>query len=208
MKLCLYALSLTLLSNANAACETEQMNVDRLKSEKLAIKAVYATSSAESSKYFLLAAKAGDPLALGVVAQRDGISRQKKLEFLRLAAAMEESGAAGEYAMEIRDLDSISKGIPKLDYAFQLTLSEVRQDASSIDELLKVAIRSRDKAHLIASIFWASMIIPKMHQSINRANAIEHLAQVKKMLGAFAADVDTRAALYLCRNPNIVVFRK
>ena len=208
MKLCICALSLSLLSNANAACETEQANVDALESEKLAIKAVYATNSAESSKYFLLAARAGDPLALGVVAQRDGVSRQKKLEFLRLAAAMEDRSAAGEYAMEIRDLDFIGKSVPKLDYAFQLTLSEVRQDASSIDELLKVAIRSRDKAHLIASIFWASMIIPKMHQSINRANAIEHLAQVKKMLGAFAADVDTRAALYLCRNPNIVVFRK
>lgn len=133
---------------------------------------------------------------------------RKKLEFLRLAAAMEDRSAAGEYAMEIRDLDFIGKSVPKLDYAFQLTLSEVRQDASSIDELLKVAIRTKDKAHLIASIFWASIIIPKMQHSINRANAIEHQAHVKKMLGAFAADVDTRAALYLCRNPNIVVFRK
>ena len=208
MKLCICALSLSLLSNANAACETEQANVDALESEKLAIKAVYATNSAESSKYFLLAARAGDPLALGVVAQRDGVSRQKKLEFLRLAAAMEDRSAAGEYAMEIRDLDFIGKSVPKLDYAFQLTLSEVRQDASIIDELLKVAIRTKDKAHLIASIFWASMIIPKMQQSMNRASAIEHLAQVKKMLGAFAGDVDTRAALYLCRNPHIVVFRK
>lgn len=79
MKLCICALSLSLLSNANAACETEQANVDALESEKLAIKAVYATNSAESSKYFLLAARAGDPLALGVVAQRDGVSRQKKI---------------------------------------------------------------------------------------------------------------------------------
>jgi hypothetical protein len=183
---------------AASSCKHLQDRVSKLPSE-LIIAAYINNEPGRDRKIDLeLAAKLGEPLALSLLATRDELRIEKRIEYLQYAASIEYSPANTQLVELVLQ---ISKPISPIEYKFQIIRNALKLESTYLSELQRLALGSNQKHHLIAAIFWSTVLSDPKSNSMgavrNRANAKLLEAKLAK---AQLNELRARALLFRCEH--------
>lgn len=157
---------------AGSNCQQQHERVMALRSEVIMAEYVSNKLSQDRKENLNLAGKLGQPLALSLLATREELPIHQRIGFVQLAASIEYS-PANEQFVEL--LHQITKPISASEYKFQIILNALRSNDNYLFELQKLALKSKQKHHLMAAMFWSTVIIDASDNSMavvqSRANA-------------------------------------
>jgi hypothetical protein len=178
------------------SCSPQRDAVSALRSSAIMVAYVNNKPGQDRKSDLALAASFGDPLALSLLASNDELPLKKRVEFLQLAAAIEYSPVYGDLGDLVQQ---ISKPVPLHEYQFQMIRNAVRVDDIYLHELQNLALKSGQKHHQVAAIFWSIVLSDSSNNSMGasqeRANGKLLEAKLQKPQ---LNELRTRALLFRC----------
>lgn len=199
MKLNFMAMVFLFLYAKNAAaanCERQQMNVSTLRSELIMVAYVDNEPGRNRKNDVEQAAFLGAPLGLSLLASREELPIEKRMEYLQVAAATEYLPANNQLVELVMQ---ISKPVSAIEYQFQIVRNALKNNDLYLSEMQKLALASAQKHHLIAAIFWSTVL---SDTSNNSMGALEERANARLLEGKLSIpqlkELRARALLFRC----------